>query len=84
MKKITFVLIICSMFIGCTDAQQNQFKSYGKRHHVMVYSGGVLIYDGHSTGKVHAEEQSDGWYFTDESTGRLKRVSGHVIIEPVE
>lgn len=62
---------------ACTDAQTAQWGSYGDEAHVKCYSGGTLIYDGYSTGKIgRADSGSDGYYFRDKATGRLREVSG--------
>ncbi|MEW6381500.1 MAG: hypothetical protein AB1611_18125 [bacterium] len=47
---------------------------------VKLYSGGRLVEQWESTGKVISEENSDGWLFVDKKTGKLIRVSGTVVI----
>lgn len=65
---------------GCTDAGMGKFASLGSSASITCYSGGKLIYEGRSTGKVKSEENSDGYYFVDQSDGKLKEVSGNCII----
>ena len=48
--------------------------SVGSKAHIKCYSGGVLIYEGHSTGKVSSEENSDGYFFRDKETGKMKEM----------
>lgn len=67
--------------MGCTDAQRAKIGGLGSEAHVKCWSGGVVIYDGYSTGKVSNEEHSDGYYFRDRADGKLKEVSGNCIIE---
>ena len=69
-----------SSFTACTDAERAKFGGLGSEHSVSCYSGGKLIYEGISTGKVLSEENSDGYYFTDNSSGKLMEVSGNCVI----
>jgi hypothetical protein len=71
---------IILLVIGCTDAKRSQLFSYGDPAEIICYSGGQVIYKGHSSGKVLTEEQSDGWFFKDAETGQLIRVSGDCVI----
>ena len=66
--------------LACTDAQIAARKALGEAGHITCYSGGQVIYDGDSTGKILTEEQSDGWFFMDSKTQRLVRVSGDCLI----
>ena len=65
---------------GCTDAFKGKLVSYGNQSHLQCYSGGKLIFEGVSTGKVTSESSSDGYYFTDAEDGMLKEVSGDCVI----
>jgi hypothetical protein len=76
------LLILSTLFItNCTNADFVQLTSYGSPGHIVCYSGGKVIYDGYSTGKIATEQQSDGWYFEDAKTRKLVRVSGDCLIE---
>lgn len=78
-KRLLLVLalvLIAGMFNGCTDAQRGKIAALGSSASVKCYSGGVLIYDGRSTGKVSSESNSDGYNFVDRETGYTKEVSG--------
>lgn len=77
MSKLFLVLLL----VGCTNAEMAQYTALGSSAHVLCYSGGKLIYDGYSSGKVLTEKQSDGWYFEDNKTGKLIRVSADCVIE---
>lgn len=74
------ILLISFILIGCTDANIKQFTTLGSKAHVTCYSGKMITYEGDSSGKVAAEKQSDGWYFEDDKTGQLIRVSGACVI----
>lgn len=83
---ITRVGIIGITYLGlvsigaCTDAEREKYFSLGSEHSISCYSGGKLIYEGTSTGKVLSEEASDGYYFEDKKTGKLMEVSGNCVI----
>lgn len=80
---------MCRLFIpilavlgltACTDTTIASFTALGNEHEVKCYSGGELIYEGASTGRVHSPEGSDGWQFKDKKTRLLMEVSGDCII----
>lgn len=81
MKSLTYVvLLVGSVLIGCTDAEQAKMSGYGSTYTVKVLGPDtVIVYQ--SSGKVISEEKSDGYYFNDVKTGKLIEVSGTVIIE---
>lgn len=75
------MLLPCLLLIGgCTDAEVGKLRALGDPASVKCWSGGVVIFDGESTGKVESEESSDGYYFIDEKTGRPTEVSGNCVI----
>lgn len=65
---------------ACTDAGYAQLSSLGETAIVDCYSGTRQIYHGRTTGKLHAEEGSDGWFFVEQGTGHLVRVSGACVV----
>lgn len=84
MKRTLILLAVVALTAGCTDAGMSKFASLGSSAHIKCYSGTKLIYDGHSTGKVRSEANSDGYYFVDKADGRLKEVSGNCVIDYVK
>lgn len=80
MKNLVLFALVFSVF-GCTDAAFDKVTNFGGSAEVKCFSGGVLIYDGKSTGKVISEQNSDGYAFRDSADGRLKEVSGDCIIK---
>ena len=83
LKRILTPIIACTAslaVIGCTDAQRAKIGGYGSPHHVELYSGGQKVREWVSSGKVDSEQESDGYYFNDMSTGKLIEVSGDVVI----
>lgn len=77
------MLITLSMLAlaGCTNAEWSQLTSLGSPADIICYSGGKVIYQGRSTGKVSTESGSDGWFFQDASDNRLVRVSGQCVVK---
>lgn len=81
MNLFRFAAFIAISFIaGCTDAELASFGALGDPGTITCYSGGVVIYEGKSTGKILTESQSDGLLFQDATTRRLVRVSGDCLI----
>ena len=80
----TLILVSLILIAGCTNAEKSRFNAYGKQHSVQLWSGGQRVQEWTSTGKVLSEENSDGYYFQDSETKRLVRVSGDLVISPVE
>jgi hypothetical protein len=82
MKKTSMALLVCClMFSGCMSAQRSQLLGIAKDYKVTLYSGGTAVKEYVSSGKVLTEQQSDGYFFTDKSTGKLIRLSGTMVIE---
>lgn len=72
--------IMFAFYISCTDAQCAGVGAFGTAGHIVCYSGGKVIYEGDSTGKIETETHSDGWNFKDAKTGKFIRVSGQCLI----
>lgn len=77
----TMLLAVSLLAVGCTSATRSQIGALGGSQHVVLYAcDGHKIQEWDSDGVVHAEDGSDGWYFTDKTTEKLVRVSGAVVI----
>ena len=74
------MITLFMLLIACSDTEIAQLTAIGEPGHITCYSGGQVIFEGDSTGKIATEEQSDGWKFMDAATGRLIRVSGDCLI----
>lgn len=75
MKKMLICLVFACL-VGCTDAQVSKLAAYGDSARVTCYSGGEVVFDAYSTGKVAKPDSgSDGYQFRDTRTGRLVEVS---------
>jgi hypothetical protein len=79
MKKYLCVLIILFL-TGCSDATYKNMTTFGESANIKLFSGGILIGEWESTGKVITETQSDGYRFVDKKTGKLIRITGDIII----
>ena len=82
MRYATLAMAI--MLTGCTDAFQAGVQSFGSKHRIELWSGGQKVHEWTSTGKVLSEENSDGYYFCDKETNKLVRVTGDLVITPIE
>ena len=78
LKTLAAFLILS--VVSCSDAERSAFSALGKKHRVKMYSGGVVVGEWTSSGKIENEDQSDGYYFKDDATGKMVTVSGDVTI----
>ncbi len=78
-KKIIAIVFCGAILSGCTDADNAKFSTFNNPQHIQCYSGGKLIYEGDSTGKVLNEDRSDGYYFKDKATDKLVEISADCI-----
>jgi len=84
MKKLTLaaaLLVAAAPLSGCTDASLAGIAAYGDEARVTCFSGGEVIADEYSTGRVLNAANSDGYEFKSSSTGRLVQFSGDCIID---
>jgi len=79
MKKIILILMILGL-TACTDARRAKLWSFGGSRQIKCYSGGKVIYEGHSTGKISSEANSDGYFFKDRETKKLMEISGDCVM----
>lgn len=79
MKYIFFIFIL--YICGCTDTNVASLMAYGSSGHIVCYSGGKIILDTTSTGRIQTVKESDGWEFKDSKTGHFTRVTGPCVIE---
>ena len=80
MKKLLLVALL--LLSGCdNNAMDAKISSFNRDGHITCYSGGVIIFEADSKGKINSERETDGWYFEDKETGQLVRVSGECVIK---
>lgn len=85
MKKVSMLVSVFALVLlsSCTDADKGKMFNYGNEFTVEMYSGGKLVRSLVSSGKVKSESGSDGYYFSDKSTGKLVEVAGDIVITNV-
>ena len=81
MKKLLLFATAVLLLNSCKDSTQAQWQSMGKHHIITLYAAdGKEIKTWESTGNVSNEQQSDGWYFEDVTTGKLVEIAGTMVI----
>lgn len=83
MKMIGAALLLIMLgTASCKDATRAQFNAPNRPHRITQYgNNGTVINQWKSTGSVSNEQQSDGWYFEDDSTRKLVEITGTIVIE---
>lgn len=71
MKKILIALALTVAVAGCTDAEMADLGSYGSQAEVKCWSGGQVIFDEETTGKVSESSSGAGLYFRSKATGKF-------------
>lgn len=79
MKKLTTILVMALAATGCTDAERASVGAYGQQSDVTCYSGGQVIFDDVSTGKV-AQLDGDGITYKSNKTGKYVRAFADCIV----
>jgi len=74
------IFLVSILLFGCTNSKLASIGALGRIGKIKCYSGGVLILDATSTGRISTVTESDGWEFEDEATGKFVRVSGTCVI----
>jgi len=84
MKRQTSLLVLAAVSLSiaaCTDTTKAHWAALGSSGRVTCFSGGHVIADDYSTGKIQNGDQSDGYEFKSATTGRLEQVSGDCVID---
>jgi hypothetical protein len=84
MKALLLSLLLILPAAGCSSGNYAAWSAWGKPHHIKQFSGGKLIGEWDSVGKIENESHSDGYYFEDKATRRLILVSGDVQITVID
>ena len=79
MKQI-LILAVIAVTTGCTDADMAHMSQYNDPSHVQCFSGGQVIYDGHSTGKIASNKDEDGLYFREKESGKFVRLYADCVV----
>lgn len=72
MKKFLIAAAVVLMLAGCTDAERARYGSYNEQSDVVCYSGGVVISEDVSTGKVLSLD-GDGFSYRSAKDGKYVR-----------
>ena len=84
MKKLIFISFILFFAFSCSDAQKAKRKGRGSEFRIeMLNCDGAVARTWISRGKARSEQNSDGYYFMDKSTGLLVEVAGDIIITQI-
>jgi hypothetical protein len=79
--RILLIALFSGGILACTDTDRASIVAFGSPGHIQCYSGGALIYEGDSTGRIQTVTNSDGWEFQEAKTGKFVRVSGACVIK---
>lgn len=73
-QMIKFIIAATVCCSGCTDADFAKLTSLGNTASVKCYSGGKLVVNTTSTGKIRNEKNSNGYFFVEKDTGETIEV----------
>lgn len=79
MKSILATLFATITLSGCSDAMRASLSAYGEEATITCYSGGEVIFDDVSTGKI-ATTDGDGVTFKSKKTGNYVRAFADCIV----
>jgi hypothetical protein len=76
------VLIIGLLLVAtnCSSRTKASYSAWGSDAEIACFSGGVLILQGKSDGKVFQEESGSGYSWQDKASGKLLRSNADCII----
>jgi hypothetical protein len=82
MNKLVISGILFAVFSlsACTDAERAALGSYGSEAKVTCYSGGNVVFEDVSTGKVVAGTGEEGIVFKSKTTGSYVRAFADCIV----
>jgi len=78
--KGLFVLTALLAVAGCTDATMAHIGQLGDQSAVQCFSGGQVVYNGTSTGKIESNANEDGIYFKEKESGKFVRLYADCIV----
>lgn len=80
MKKIFVTAALLLAVAACTDAKWARMTALGDAARVTCHSGGKVVFDDFSTGKVMNDAEGDGYQFVTQSQGDLVEVTGECVV----
>lgn len=79
MKRIVILPLLALSLVSCSSLQngveRNLINFTNHPAHIQCYSGGTLVLDTISEGKVTDDAHSDGFFFKDSKTGKFVEVN---------
>lgn len=82
MKKFLIIAVLALFSAGCTDADVSSFYALGDSASITCYSGGVVVDEFISTGKV-VQIDGDGVAFRDSKTDKFVRAYADCIVKVI-
>lgn len=79
MKKLVIAITAALALSGCTDAEREALFAYGDEAEITCYSGGKVIFNDTSTGKV-VQLDGDGITFRSKSSRGYVRAYADCIV----
>ena len=81
MKHLVFLFFTLFLISSCTDSERAKLGGLGDEFKIeLLDCQGEVIREWRSTGKVHIESTSNGYYFKDKASNRLVEVAGFIAV----
>ena len=82
MRKFIVIGAICLVAAGCTDAERASWGALGNEGTIKCYSGGQIVFDSKSTGKI-IQGKDGGLLFREKSSGKYIRAYADCIVKEI-
>lgn len=82
MRNMLFVAALCIFAAGCTDAERASWGALGNEGAIKCYSGGEVVFDSQSTGKI-IQGKDGGLLFREKSSGKYIRAYADCIVKEI-
>ncbi len=82
MRNMIFVAALCIFAAGCTDAERASWGALGNEGTIKCYSGGEVVFDSQSTGKI-IQGKDGGLLFREKSSGKYIRAYADCIVKEI-
>ncbi|AXQ69091.1 hypothetical protein HOU02_gp067 [Caulobacter phage CcrBL9] len=79
--RIALMALATAGLAACTQAEADYQFNYGKPARITCFSGGFITVDDFSTGKVAKHGDSDGFYYTSQTSGRIQEITGDCSVD---
>lgn len=82
MRKMIVVFALSLVAAGCTDAERASWGALGGEGTIKCYSGGEVVFDSQSTGKI-LQGRDGGLMFREKSSGKYIRAYADCIVKEI-